>query len=313
MADVIVFGSLNMDLSIEADRMPQAGETLSGRGFLMNPGGKGANQAVAAARMGARVHMVGAVGEDVFGDRMVAALSDAGVSSRHVRRLADVPTGVASIARVEGDNRIILDAGANRMLAADDVSASLDALAKAGDVFLTQLECSLEATLAALSDARVRGMYTVLNPAPACPLPESVWADVDLVCANETECEAITGVFPHDDGTIRSALKRLAERGVPTVALTLGDRGSAVLSGDRLLRATPPRCDAVDTTCAGDTYIGALVAGLAGGMDIQLALAWASAASALATTRVGAQQSIPSREEVEALAGRAAELVRPMD
>lgn len=301
MKNVIVFGSLNMDMTIESDRVPQAGETISGRGFFLNPGGKGANQAVAAARLGAPVHMVGAVGRDLFGGQMLAALKGVGVSCGAVAQVGECPTGVASITRIAGDNRIILDAGANRALTAVDVARALDELAQSGDVFLTQLECDVPATLEALAEAHRRDMYTVLNPAPACALPEQIWQSVNLVCLNETECEAIAGVYPESEAEIEHAAEWFIERGVRVVAITLGGRGSAVLTPTGRLTSVPPAHEVVDTTCAGDTYIGALVACYAAGLSLEEAVEWASCASALTTTKLGAQQAIPAREEVAQL------------
>ena len=302
MRKVIVFGSLNMDLSIESDRVPQAGETLSGRGFLANPGGKGANQAVAAAKLGAPTFMIGAVGRDTFGDQMISALKAADVRCEYVMRTPSCSTGVASIIRIGGDNRIILDAGANHALTADDIAQALDACyAGEGDVFLTQLECDTGATLSALAEARKRGMYTIFNPAPAVALPQAVWSSVNMVCLNETESEIITGVYPSDDKRAESVAARLQGWGVETVAITLGSRGSLVAAAGRVERAVPPAHQTIDTTCAGDTYIGAFAAALAAGADVRDAVMWASCASALATTKLGAQQSIPSRADVQKL------------
>ena len=222
MRNVIVFGSLNMDLTIESERAPLQGETISGRGFFTNPGGKGANQAVAAAKSGAATYLVGAVGNDVFGDQLVATLAGYGVHCDAVRR-GDVETGVAVILRIDGDNRIVLSAGANGALLPGDAEAALDELAKADDVFLTQMECASEATLAALASAHRRGMYTIVNVAPPRELPPAAWHGLDLVCVNETECEALTGINPSDEGRLASALEALVALGPSTAVITLGD------------------------------------------------------------------------------------------
>ncbi len=299
MSKVVVFGSLNMDLSIESDHMPVMGETIMGRCFITNPGGKGANQAVASAKLGAEVVMLGAVGEDAFGDQMIAALAEEGVQCDRIERVRDLATGVALITRVQGDNFIVLGSGANAAPSAESVRASLDEVARGGDVFLAQLECDFDATMEALRDAHDRGMYTVLNPAPARQLPEWVYSCLDMVVVNESECEILTGLYPEDEASAKAAMEKLSSFGVGTVVVTLGERGSVVLSRGKLLSSVPPKVDAVDTTCAGDTYIGALVASYARGATIESAIELATKASAMATTKIGAQQSIPHLEDVE--------------
>lgn len=299
MSKVVVFGSLNMDLSIESDHMPVMGETIMGRCFITNPGGKGANQAVASAKLGAEVVMLGAVGEDAFGDQMIAALAEEGVQCDRIERVRDLATGVALITRVQGDNFIVLGSGANAAPSAESVRASLDEVARGGDVFLAQLECDFDATMEALRDAHDRGMYTVLNPAPARQLPEWVYSCLDMVVVNESECEVLTGLYPEDEASAKAAMEKLSSFGVGTVVVTLGERGSVVLSRGKLLSSVPPKVDAVDTTCAGDTYIGALVASYARGVTIESAIELATKASAMATTKIGAQQSIPHLEDVE--------------
>lgn len=299
MSKVVVFGSLNMDLSIESDHMPALGETILGRCFITNPGGKGANQAVAAAKLGAPVTMLGAVGDDAFGDQMIAALAEHGVQCERIVRAQGCPTGVAVITRVQGDNFITIDSGANFDTGIEDVRAALDDIAEGGDVFLCQLECDFETTMEALKDAHDRGMYTVINPAPAQKLPDWVLPYLDLVVVNEGECELLTGIYPEDEDLARTAMQKLVDAGVGTVAVTLGERGSMILSHGKLLVSAPPKVQAVDTTCAGDTYIGALVAGYSRGLTIEAALEVATKASAMATTKVGAQQSIPLLGDVK--------------
>lgn len=298
MSNVIVFGSLNMDLSIESDHMPALGETVIGRGFLANPGGKGANQAVAAAKLGADVTMLGAVGEDALGDRMIAALAEVGVNCERVARAPECPTGVALITRVGGDNFITIDSGANFAPGIGDVEQALDEVAHPGDVLLCQLECDFQTTVQALVSAHERGMFTALNPAPVRQLPRELYPYLDLVVVNEGECQMLTGIYPENQAQTVAAMNVLADAGVATVAVTLGARGSMVLSRGNLLVSVPPAVHAVDTTCAGDTYMGALVAAYARGLGLEAAVDLATRSSALATTKVGAQQSIPFLEEL---------------
>lgn len=303
MPKVVVFGSMNMDLSIEADRMPRAGETLAGHDFVTNAGGKGANQAVAASRLGADVAMVAAVGADGFGDELVAGLRSAGVDTSEVERTERATTGVAIIVRTDADNRIVLHPGANVVMGASEACAAIGRVASAGDVLLVQGECDEAATLAAVRHAHDMGMRVLLNPAPARPIPDDVWPCVDIVCLNETECEVMCGVLPHDEKTLRQAAGLLVGLGCGCVVVTLGSRGSyaqdARAVGDaRELRVEACRVDAVDTTAAGDTFIGALAAGLADGRDLAEAMAFGTAAAAITVTRVGAQQSIPTLDEV---------------
>ena len=302
MSKVIVFGSMNMDLSIEAPRMPDAGETLAGSGFITAAGGKGANQAVAAARLGADVRMVAAVGADGFGEELAACLVDAGVDVSGVRRLPDVTTGVAVILRTAGENRIVLHAGANHALAATDVAADLRRIGEKNDVFVTQGECDPAATESALRVAHELGFYTIYNPAPARPAPDDIWPCVDLVCLNETECQIMCGVLPVDDATCLVAARSLRELGAGAVVITLGADGAFGLGPDGRPRRVPAvPTTVVDTTAAGDTFIGALAAGSARSFSLAEAMSWGSLAAAVTVSRLGAQPSIPTAAEVEAL------------
>lgn len=303
MSKVVVFGSMNMDLSIEADRMPRAGETLAGHDFVTNAGGKGANQAVAASRLGADVAMVAAVGADGFGDELVAGLRAAGVDTSEVKRTERATTGVAVIVRTDADNRIVLHPGANVVMGASEACAAIGRVASAGDVLLVQGECDEAATLAVVRHAHDMGMRVLVNPAPARPIPDDVWPCVDMVCLNETECDVMCGVLPHDEKTLRQAADLLVGLGCGCVIVTLGSRGSYALdaraAGDaRELCVEARRVDAVDTTAAGDTFIGALAAGLADGRDLAESMAFGTAAAAITVTRLGAQQSIPTLDEV---------------
>ncbi len=299
MNRAIVFGSLNMDLSIACARIPQAGETIIGGDFITNPGGKGANQAVAMAKLGAPTVMIGAVGCDAFGEELARALGAYAVDTSELARTNAAPTGVAVIVRAEGDNRIIVDPGANHALDASRVAAALDRVAQPGDIFVTQLECDLDATCAALHHAHEHGLITVFNPAPAHALPDTIWRDVDVLCLNETECALIAGIMPEDDERVARAMRAFADRGVACTIITRGAAGSDVWCAGNLEHIAAVDVHAVDTTAAGDTYIGAFVAARLEGADVIEAARWATRASAIAVTRPGAQQSIPTRREMD--------------
>ena len=308
MGKVIVFGSMNMDLSIESARMPEAGETIAGSGFLTNPGGKGANQAVACARLGAPTTMLAAVGADAFGDELVRGLEAAGVDCARVVRSKCESTGVAVILRSGGDNRIVLHAGANHALGAEEATTALKGCAEPGDVLVCQGECAWEATRAVMHAARELGLWVLFNPAPARAVEPEVWADVDLVCLNETECEVVCGVLPADAASAREACERLRALGAGEVVVTMGGSGSAGMGADGRLVEVPARAagPVVDTTAAGDTFIGALAAGHLRGLSLAEAMAWGSAAAGITVTRLGAQQAIPTAAEVAAVVGGSA-------
>lgn len=301
MARVIVFGSINMDLSVESRRMPRPGETLTGWGYLTTPGGKGANQAVAAARLGADVHMVGCVGEDAFGHALVAGLSDAGVKVDGIKFSREVSTGTASIIRCEGENSIVVCPGANEAMLADEACAAIDAISEPGDVLLCQLECNLDATAGVIAHEHERGLVTMLNAAPAHKLSPEAYRGLDLVCVNELECEALSGVIPTDRWRRRDALDVLHALGVAAPVITLGKRGAVALVNDEVVCGEPFSVDVRDTTGAGDAFLGAIARQVALGEPIEECLELACAAGALATTRVGAQKAMPTLEEVQAL------------
>lgn len=292
---VVVVGSLNCDLVTRAPRRPARGETLTGSGFETFVGGKGANQAIAAARAGASVSMVGRVGDDPFASVIEGKLAEAGVDARFVVRDRGSRTGVADIlVEDSGDNSIVVVPLANGRLCAADVEAA-GALFEGARVVLLQLEVPLEAVAAAARAAKAAGATVILNPAPAAPLPAGLLADVDWLTPNETELALLAPGEPD------AAVRALLARGPSHVVVTLGDQG-ARWSGDP---APIPafRVPVVDTTAAGDAFCGALAAALARGAAPREALRFASAAGALACTKLGAEPSLPHRADVEALAG----------
>ena len=285
-----------MDLVIRAARVPQGGETILGEGFLSNPGGKGANQAVAVAKLGGEAYMVGCVGRE-FGADLLETLQKYGVHADHVRRETDLSSGIAVIIVADGDNRIILDTASNGRTDEALVDRAF-ADAKEGDYLLVQLEIGLPTVAYALKEAKKRGMITVLNPAPAAKLPQALYADCDWFVPNQTEAQFYTGIYPLDEESIRRCAEKLGRLGVKNVLITLGTDGSASVSKGVFRRVDPVPAAAVDTTAAGDTYVGAFVTRLSEGAEIETAMHFASTASALTVTRRGAQCAIPLRAEV---------------
>ena len=296
---VVVFGSLNMDLVVRVPRMPQAGETLSAHGFFANPGGKGANQAVACARQGGRVEMVGRVGDDHHGTELRTALGAHGVDASGVAATAGVSTGVAMIMVDDAaQNCIAVVPGANASVGSDDAVALRERLADAA-LLLLQLEIPMASVLKAAAIAKEAGCPVLLNPAPAQALPADLWPRLDILVLNETEAQRYSGLPVADERTAVDAAARLLRRGPQHVIVTLGAQGVvwAAAAGTRHFLA--PRVQAVDTTAAGDTFIGALGALLVEGRAMEEALVHAMRAAAICVTRSGAQASMPSRDEVE--------------
>ena len=302
---VAVVGSFNMDLVFGAARMPERGETIPGSAFGMFIGGKGANQAVAAARAGAQVEMVGRLGSDGFGTDIARALEEEGIRLRHVVRDPQEGTGVAGIVvAADGANSIVVVPRANMKLSEADVRKARGAIA-AADVLLLQLEVPLEASLAAAKIARQAGVKVVLNPAPARDLPDALYAAVDVITPNETETHFLTGVTASTPEGASEAAAVLRQRGVKTVLLTLGERGALLLEEGARPREIPSYpVEVVDTTAAGDAFCGALGVGLAEGRSMEEAARFACAAGALACTVMGAGPSLPTRAAIAALMNR---------
>lgn len=302
-AEVVVVGSLNMDLVARALRLPVPGETLLGHGFSTVPGGKGANQAVAAARLGARTAMIGCVGDDAFGRQLRAGLEADRIDCRAVRSVAGEASGVALIVVDEsGRNGIVVVPGANGKLVPEDVDRHAALLAGARVVAL-QLEVPLATVEHAARTARGLGKTVVLNPAPAQPLAPGVLACADFLVPNEIEAAALTGLAVDSAQATMEAGRQLRAQGAANVLVTLGERGVVVVTAAGAEHFPAPRVEAVDTTAAGDTFIGGFCAALARGRSVVDAVAFAQAAAAISVTRPGAQTSIPFEREVSARAG----------
>jgi len=301
MANIIVIGSLNADLVVRAPRFPAPGETISGEDLAIIPGGKGANQAVAAARQGASVAMTGRVGNDSFGPALTQNLQKNNVDTLHV--LSDESATGTAIIVVDssGQNSIVLSPGANGKVTPDDVDAVPFQDAK---MLLLQLEIPLETVVHAASLARQNGLRVILNPAPAQSIPDSLLADVDILVPNESELQLLSGKPVKDTDTAKSAAQTLLEKGVKTVIVTLGANGALLVTDKQALHIPSFKVDVVDTTAAGDAFIGGLAAALLDGKPLEEAVRYGNASGALAATRFGAQPSLPTQNEVDQLLRR---------
>lgn len=293
---IVVVGSLHVDLLLRVERLPKPGETVLGKGLRMGMGGKGANQAVAAARLGAKVWMVGRVGKDEYGRRMVENLRRNGVDTSHVRE-DERPSGRALILvdGRRGENLIGVYPGADEGCGEEDVERARGILRKA-HLLLTQLEVPPRTVEKVLRVAREEGTKTVLNLAPSRPLSKAAWRRISVLVVNEGEASQTVG-----KGKVVELAERLLRKGPEAVIVTLGGRGAYLRTGERERRVGGVKVRVRDTTGAGDAFCGALAVGLASGKSLEEAVLWANCAGALATTRVGAQEALPSRGEVNLL------------
>ena len=296
---IVVVGSSNTDMIIRVPRIPRAGETLLGGEFFTAAGGKGANQAVGAARAGGKVAFIARVGRDAFGDQAIAGLRRDGVDVRYVFRDKRAASGVALIfVAKDGENSIAVAGGANAKLSPADVKKASSVIGSA-ELLVAQLETPL-ATVAAAAQAAVKARVPViLNPAPARPLANSLLKLISVLTPNETEAELLTGIKVTDDAAAARACSALRSRGVRTVILTLGQRGAFLADADGQRLVPGFRVKSVDSTAAGDVFNGALSVALAEGKTVLDAVRFANAAAALSVTRPGAQPSAPSRADIE--------------
>lgn len=299
-AKVVVIGSLNMDLVTRASRLPRGGETLIGESFVTVPGGKGANQAVAAARLGAQVSMLGCVGSDAYGEQLRDALLADGIDCRAVS-VVEGASGVALIVVDDNSqNAIVIVAGANGALVAQVIDR-FDAVLHAADVIICQLEVPDATVGHALRRGRELGKTVILNPAPASrPLPADWYACIDYLIPNESEASALSGLPVDSLETAEAAAIRLIAMGANKVIITLGANGSLFADGDSLQHFPAPKVKSVDTTAAGDTFVGGFAAALAVGKSEAEAIRFGQVAAALSVTRAGAQPSIPTFSDVQA-------------
>lgn len=301
MGHAVVVGSYAVGLTIRTDVFPSPGETRLGADFEEGPGGKGSNQAIGLARLGADVSFIGCVGEDRFGQAAIELLSAEGVRTDALRRVPGVATGVGFIVLdAAGDNRIVLDPGANARLDGVLVRAQLAGSVGPGDLVLTQLEISSEAASAALAVGRAAGAATVLNPAPARALEAGTLGRVDVLTPNETELRILSGLPPDAPGDDAALATALLARGVAAVVVTRGAAGALVVTSSGTQSIPAPRVEVVDTTGAGDAFNAALAARLLAGDALTDAAAWAVTAGALACTRAGVVPALPSSSELQA-------------
>jgi len=300
---IVVVGSVNADMVVKSRRLPAPGETVIGGQFVMVPGGKGANQAVAARRLGAEVTLVAKVGQDPLGDEAVDNYRREGILTDLIYRDPVAATGVALIlVDAAGENLISVASGANAALTPADVDRAADRI-RAADAVLVQLEIPLETVIHTARLAAADGVSVILDPAPAAPLPDGLLADTTYLTPNEHEAECLTGIAVVDESTARRAATQLLAAGARHVIITLGAKGAWLASADgqRLIASHPVA--AVDTTAAGDAFNGGLAWALGRGLPIELAVAQACAVGALSATRLGAQPSLPTADQLEHFLG----------
>lgn len=295
---ILVIGSSNTDMTVKTDKLPAPGETVLGGVFTMGNGGKGANQAVAAKRLGGDVTFVCKVGKDLFGENSSESYSREGLDISHIL-YSEKPSGVALInVDANAENSISVASGANMDFSVEDIRKIEDVIREAG-ILLLQLEIPVETVLEAARIASESGTFVILNPAPACTLPSEIYRYVSLVIPNETEVSQMSGVQVTDCATAEEAAGRLRLQGAGNVIITLGSKGSLICGNDGVTHIPSRKVDAIDTTAAGDTFCGALCVALAEGKDLVQAVRFATVASSIAVTRSGAQESVPKRAEVD--------------
>jgi ribokinase len=304
MAGICVVGSLNMDLVAVAEHFPKPGETIIGKEFGTYPGGKGANQAVAAGRLYASVRMVGKVGNDAFGEQQIRNLKQNGVGTRGVRVEKEISSGIALI-EVDngGENNIVVIPGANGKVNPEYIDNQFVSLLDS-DIFLFQLEIPLETVFYAIRKLKERGKSIILDPAPAVALPEDIYPYIDFITPNETEISILTGTKPENEGLLHRAAEVLLAKGVKTIILKMGKNGAYIINNEQSVHVPGFRVKAIDTTAAGDTFNAAFAVSLAQGLALQESVIFANAAAALSTTAKGAQAAMPDMKKVRSFMRR---------
>ena len=302
MKNICVIGSLNMDLVVNVDTMPKPGQTIIGSNSKEVPGGKGANQAVAMARLNGNVSMIGKVGEDGFGQTLINSLKNDKVDTTYIQTSKGA-TGVALITvDKNAQNSIVVSPGANFEVKEDDIDNNIEAI-KNSDIVVLQLETPLNTIKYALNKAKELNKYTILNPAPAVKLDDEIIKNVDLLTPNETELEIISGVSIETEEDIQKAAQIMIEKGVKELIVTLGSKGSLYINKEKSMFKKAYKVEAVDTTAAGDSYTGALAVALSQDKNIEDAMDFASKVGALSVLKEGAQSSLPTLEDVKNFRG----------
>lgn len=295
---IIVAGSMNMDMVVKTTHIPTPGETVLGGDFFMNPGGKGANQAVAIARLGGNVSFIGKIGNDIFGKQSSQLFDDEGVDTGGILSDDELPSGIALITvDQKGENSIVVAPGANGSLEPKDVEEVFQRYTDAM-ILLVQLEIPLRTVAHAIKIAKERGMTVILNPAPAAEIDSGLFELIDIITPNLNEAENLSGVKIVDLDTAKLACEKIREKGVRNVIITLGELGAGVLEEGEFFHVSSPKVETVDTTAAGDVFNGALAVAVAEGKSIRDAASFACIAASIAVTKMGAQSSIPYRNEV---------------
>lgn len=298
MKKIIVIGSSNVDLVVRTSHLPAPGETILGGEFFMNQGGKGANQAVAIKRLGGNLIFMAKLGNDVLGRQSVGYFKKEGIDTRYIALDEDSASGVALISVDDhAENSIVVASGANMLLNEQDVDKMLEEMCE-GDILLMQLEIPLQTVEYAARKAFGKGVKVVLNPAPARSLPKELFRHLYMVTPNRIEAEMLTGIKIANDADVEKVAEEICAMGVKNVIITLGSKGCLIREEGVSYRIDAFKVEPVDTTAAGDTFNGALCVGLSEGMDLKQAAVMASKASSIAVTRMGAQSSIPYREEL---------------
>ena len=298
MKKIVVVGSSNTDMVIKADRLPVPGETIIGSQFMMNPGGKGANQAVTVARMGGAISLVTKTGNDLFGRQSIELYNAENIGTDYIFSDPNNPSGVALISvDAFGENCILVAPGANGTLSVNDIEKARGEIENS-DTLLMQLEIPMETVEYAAKIAADKGVKVVLNPAPAQALSNSLLKNLYMIIPNKTEAELLTGVKVTDWDSARTAADMIGDKGVNIVVITLGSKGAFVKEGGQYYEIEAEKVNAIDTVAAGDTFCGTLCVGLSEGMSIVEAVKLACRAAAVTVTRMGAQASIPYRNEI---------------